>query len=105
MTAERAIEIATASLRRLKEIDPDDAQRFMIEEIDMDKSEMDFCGVTRHRKAVDIEWCIDEQDDPWLPHEVEIPWDVYDDDIADYLSDKYEYFTDNYIIEENEDVN
>lgn len=43
------------------------------------------------RKAVDIDWDIDDEDDfeecPDLPSEMEIPDDVDEDDISDYLSD------------------
>lgn len=43
------------------------------------------------RKAVDIQWDIDDDDDfmefPDLPSEMEIPDDVDEDDISDYLSD------------------
>ena len=99
-TIERETEIATMALNKLKEIDPDMAQRFMIEEIEMDVEEIKFHGADRIRKAVDIEWCFDEADDPCLPKEVDIPCDVLDDDIADYLSDKYEFLVENFDVEE-----
>ncbi len=98
----RAEEIATMALHKLMEIDKDSAQRFMVEEIDMSEKEFDFYGVRRRRKATDISWCFDEQDDPCLPKEVEIPYDIFDDDIADYLSDKYGYLVDDYDVEEEE---
>lgn len=98
----RTEEIATMALHKLMEIDKDSAQRFMVEEIDMSEKEFDSYGVRRRRKATDISWCLDEQDDPCLPKEVEIPYDIFDDDIADYLSDKYGYFVDDYDVEEEE---
>lgn len=98
----RAEEIATMALHRLMEIDKDSAQKFMVEEIDMSEKEFDFYGVRRRRKAIDISWCFDEQDDPCLPKEIEIPYDIFDDDIADYLSDKYGYIVDGYVVEEEE---
>lgn len=99
MTLERATEIATMALHKLAEIDPDMAQRFMIEEIDMDEKETKFYGVARERKAVNIEWDTDEEEAD-LPSEVDIPWDIFDDDITDYLSDKYEFFVSDYEVEE-----
>ena len=43
--------------------------------------------------AVDIKWDTDGEDakDLGLPSRVEIPFFVYDDEIADYLSDEYGY--------------
>ena len=101
-TLERETEIAIMALNKLREIDEDMAQSFMIEEIGMDADEMTFHGANRVRKAVDIEWCYDEADDPCLPKEVDIPCDVLDDDITDYLSDKYGFLVDNFDVEEEE---
>ena len=43
-------------------------------------------------KAVNIEWDIDEDIvDGSLPREVELPRDTQEDEIADYLSDEYEF--------------
>jgi hypothetical protein len=41
------------------------------------------------RIATDIDWDYDDDDEQDLPTEVEIPNDVEDDEIADYLSDEY----------------
>ena len=41
------------------------------------------------RIAINIDWDYDDDDDQDLPTEVEIPDDVEDDEIADYLSDEY----------------
>ena len=49
------------------------------------------------RKATNIMWDYDDEEyngtAQWLglPDHVDIPDDVEDDDIADYLSDKYEF--------------
>ena len=102
MTLERETEIATMALNKLMEVDPDMAQRFMIEEIDMDEEETKSHGVIRERKAINIEWDTDEEEAD-LPIEVIIPWDIFDDDIADYLSDKYEFFVSDFEVEEGED--
>ena len=101
-TLERETEIATMALNKLKEIDPDMAQRFMIEEIEMDVEEIKFHGADRVRKATCINWCFDEADDPTLPKEVDIPCDVLDDDVADYLSDTYGFLVDDFDVEEEE---
>ena len=47
--------------------------------------------------VTNIEWDTDEEeweddDDLDLPTEVEVPDDIDPDDIADWLSDKYEFF-------------
>lgn len=43
-------------------------------------------------KAVNIEWDIDEDIvDASLPREVELPRDMHEDEIADYLSEEYEF--------------
>ena len=129
---ERMEEIATMALRKLMEIDPDEGQRFMIEEIDMNKDETDNFGVTRVRTATDIDWNIDECDYGTcdtcknlskcgtcsdcnegnkfeldygafdLPTEVIIPWNVYDDDIEYWLSEEYGYCVNGFIVEEEE---
>ena len=39
--------------------------------------------------AVDIDWDTDDEEDIDLPSRVEIPFNVDDDEIADYLSDTY----------------
>lgn len=41
------------------------------------------------RYAVDIDWETDGHDKKDLPNKVEIPEDVHEDDIADFLSDEY----------------
>lgn len=103
MTLERETEIATMALNKLKEIDPDMAQRFMLEEIDMSEEEVNHHGVGRIRKAIEINWSIDEDDeDVNLPSEVDIPWNVYDDDVADWLSDEYEFCVEDYNVEEED---
>lgn len=105
ITRDRLIEIATMALHRLKEIDADSAQVFMQEEIEMDKEETEFMGMIRERKAIDIEWDIDEDsydNEVDLPSEVEIPWDILDDDIVSYLTDVYGFCVCSYDIEEEE---
>lgn len=94
---DRAIEIATMALHKLMEMDTDVAQRFMQEEADMDKEETSFMGVIIERKAINIEW---EDEEKELPSEVDIPWDIFDDDISDYLYYKYDCLMRNYEIEE-----
>ena len=41
--------------------------------------------------AVNIKWDTDGEDIEYLPERVSIPFFVYDDEIADYLSDEYGY--------------
>ena len=99
----RAIEIATMALHKLQEYDRDMAQRFFQEEIEMDEEETKFFGVDRIRQATEIEWDVDEDDEPVeLPTEIAIPWDVFDDDIDDYLSDEYGFCVSGYNVEEDE---
>ena len=99
---ERLEEIATMALHRLLEIDPDSAQRFMIEEIEMDTDEVNNFGVARLRTATEIEWDLDEGDeDVELPEKVLIPWNILDDDIADYLSDEYGFCVRDFEVEED----
>lgn len=101
----RAVEIATMALHKLKEEDVDMAQRFMQEEIAMDKEETEFFGMIRERKAIDIEWDTneeDEEDGVTLPCEVVIPWDVFDDDIDTYLSEEYGFCVSGFDVEEEE---
>lgn len=101
----RAVEIATMALHKLKEVDADMAQRFMQEEIDMSKVETEFLGMIRERKAIDIEWDIDYDsygDEVSLPSEVDIPWDVLDDDIDSYLTDRYGFCVCSYDVEEED---
>lgn len=98
---DRLTEIATMALHKLLEIDPDMAQRFMLEEIEMDMDEVSFFEVGRRRTATDIDW--DSGNDTDLPSEVEIPYDVYDDDIDDYLSERFDYTVNNYVIEEDDE--
>ena len=59
-------------------------------------------------KAVNIVWCLDNDDyinlneqDMLPPTEVDIPYGVEEDDITDYLSDEYGYLVENYEILEN----
>lgn len=47
--------------------------------------------------AANIEWETDGEDVD-LPTEVELPKDIDDDDIADYLSDKYEWLVKSFSI-------
>ena len=107
-TLERETEIATMSLHKLHEWDAALAQQFMIEEIGMDKEELESHGVNRVRKATEIDWCVDKDEDDYeeiiaiLPKEVDIPCDVLDDDIADYLSDEYNFLVNYYNVEEDE---
>ena len=57
-------------------------------------------------KAVNIEWCLDNDDyinlneqDILLPTEVDIPYGVEEDEVADYLSDEYGYLVNSFEIE------
>ena len=59
-------------------------------------------------KAVNIVWCLDNDDyinlneqDMLPPTEVDIPYGVEEDDITDYLSDEYGYLVESYEILEN----
>lgn len=101
----RAIEIATMTLHKLQEYDRDLAQRFFQEEIEMNEEETKFFGVDRIRQATEIEWDIDEEsydNEVTLPNEVVIPWDVLDDDIDCYLTDKYGFCVRGFNVEEDE---
>lgn len=104
ITLQRHEEIATVMLHRLMEIDRNSAHHFMIDEVDMDAEEAEHYGVLRHRTATEIEWDIDEDDEPvTLPSEVEIPWEVFDDDIDDYLSDEYGFCVGDFEVEEDDE--
>lgn len=100
MNADRAIEIATAALNRLMELNPDSGQRFAQEELDMDKDEVEFFGINRTRTATNITW--EDGINENRPTEVDIPWDVLDDDIDSYLTDKYGFCVCSYDIEEED---
>ena len=57
-------------------------------------------------KAVNIDWCLDNDDyinlneqDILLPTEVDIPYGVEEDEVADYLSDEYGYLVNSFEIE------
>lgn len=109
ISIERLEEIATMALRRLMEIDADEAQRFMVEEIDMSKEEVKYFGVARVRTVTDIDWDVDQDDFDdeaalsELPTRVSIPWNVFDDDIADWLSDEYGYCVNGFNVEEEDE--
>ena len=105
ISIERMEEIATMALHKLMEIDPHMGQRFMIEEIDMSKEEVDNFGVARVRTATDIDWDVEDDDnsDYTPPTKVSIPWDVFDDDIEYWLSDKYGYCVFDYNVEEEDE--
>ena len=49
----------------------------------------------RRRIAVGIIWDTDGEEVDALPNEVEIPESVKDEEIPDYLSDKYEFLVSN----------
>ena len=54
-------------------------------------------------KAINIEWDIDEDIvDGSLPREVELPKDIQEDEIADYLSDEYGFCVFEFDIEKEE---
>lgn len=100
ITPERMCEIATMALHKLMEDGQDAAQRFFLEEVGLEDDEMEFFGTKRIRKAVDIKWDA-KGNDADLPTEVDIPWNVYDDDIGIYLFDEYRYLVeDSFIVEE-----
>ena len=57
-------------------------------------------------KAVNIDWCLDNDDyinlneqDMLPPTEVDIPYGVEEDDVVDYLSDEYGYLVNSFEIE------
>lgn len=57
-------------------------------------------------KAVNIDWCLDNDDyinlneqDMLPPTEVDIPDGVEEDDVVDYLSDEYGYLVNSFEIE------
>ena len=54
------------------------------------------------RIALDIDWVFDPGNDDWdnLPSTVNIPNYVTDDGVADYLTDKYGFNVNSYVIEE-----
>ena len=57
-------------------------------------------GETETRRVTDIVWCADPDGgfgEDELPTEVDIPADVEDDKIADYLSDTYGYLVDAFV--------
>ena len=105
ISIERMEEIATMVLHKLMEIDPDMGQRFMVEEIDMNSEEVNYFGVARKRTVTNIDWEIeeDENSDYVPPTEVVIPWNLFDDDIADWLSDEYGYCVLDYQVEDNDE--
>lgn len=96
----RLEEIATMALHKLLEEDRDSAYRFFSEEIDMDTEQIEFFGLTRNRKAINIEW-----EEEGLPSEVEIPsdcWEIDTDDIVFYLEEKFDGTVIDYEVEEDE---
>ena len=98
---DRMSEIATAALHKLVEDDRDSAYRFFSEEIGMNTEEIEFFGLTRNRKAINIEW-----EEKGLPNEVKIPsddWEIDNDDIVFYLEEKYDRTVVDYDIEEEEE--
>lgn len=57
-------------------------------------------------KAVNIDWCLDNDDyinlneqDMLPPTEVDIPYGIEEDDVVDYLSDEYGYLVNSFEIE------
>ena len=57
-------------------------------------------------KAINIDWCLDNDDyinlneqDMLPPTEVDIPYGVEEDDVVDYLSDEYGYLVNSFEIE------
>ena len=57
-------------------------------------------------KAVNIDWCLDNDDynnlneqDILPPTEVDIPYGVEEDEVVDYLSDEYGYLVNSFEIE------
>lgn len=53
------------------------------------------------RQVYNIEWAVDDEKDmSFLPEKVFIPGDVEEDDIADYLSDRYGFLVVAYRVEE-----
>ena len=57
-------------------------------------------------KAINIDWCLDNDDyinlneqDILPPTEVDIPYGVEEDEVVDYLSDKYGYLVNSFEIE------
>lgn len=56
------------------------------------------------RKATCIEWDFDDEDEVSLPTEVNIPDNVAEDEIADYLSDTYEFCVVGFVVETEPDT-
>ena len=106
MTTERLTEIATGSLHKVIELDGADlAYRFFKGyEMDMSAKELESFGCVRNRVAYDIVWDINEKPTMELPTRVEIPEDVDDDDIDDYIESivDHEYSVNDYSVEEDE---
>jgi hypothetical protein len=57
-------------------------------------------------KAINIDWCLDNDDyinlneqDILPPTEVDIPYGVDEDEVVDYLSDEYGYLVNSFEIE------
>ena len=57
-------------------------------------------------KAINIDWCLDNDDyinlneqDMLPPTEVDIPYGVEEDDVVDYLSDEYGFLVNSFEIE------
>ena len=57
-------------------------------------------------RAVNIDWCLDNDDyinlneqDMLPPTEVDIPYGVDEDEVVDYLSDEYGYLVNSFEIE------
>ena len=57
-------------------------------------------------KAVNIDWCLDNDDyinlneqDMLPPTEVDIPYGIEEDEVVDYLSDEYGYLVNSFEIE------
>ncbi len=55
-------------------------------------------------KAVEINWCKDGADVE-LPKAVVIPYDVEEDDIADYLSDRFGFLVNSFAIDYESELN
>ena len=82
---QRLEEIATMTLHKLVEMDKESAWDFIMGEIEMDAKELEYFGLHRKRKAVNIQW---DDDDDELPNEMDIPDEVDTDDIIFYLEEQ-----------------
>ena len=74
----------------------------MIDKICAEVSEDDLVEngwIERSSRTVSVEWDTDGKDVDDLPEEVEVPSDIDEEDIADWLSDEYGYCVESFYVE------